>query len=223
MLYNGAKKWNPETNISALIDTVGGDLSNYQPSFRYVFLNEEKHGHNNLEEMHNLVAAIFNLEQSQTPEDIAKVVEYLVQWLKLPEQSSLSQSIAVWIKNVLSKSNLNNADLSKETMQLQEIKEMLAERVKKWPEKWFKEGLAEGRVEGRVEGREEGEAKGKIKGKAELLIELLEKRFQALDKEQKEQIFSLESGVITLAIEHLFQASSLDEMFQYIDNNQVIL
>jgi len=201
VLYNGAKKWDPETNISALIDTIGGDLSSYQPSFRYVFLDEEKHGHNNLEEMHNFVAAIFNLEQGQTPEDISNVIEYLVQWIKHPEQSSLSNSIAVWIKNVLSTSNLNNADLSKETMQLQEIKEMLAERVKKWPEKWFKEGLEEGQVEGR----------------AELLIELLEKRFQVLNKEQKEQIFSLKSGVITLAIEYLFQASSLDEMFQYID------
>jgi hypothetical protein len=204
VLYNGEKTWNPDTNISVLIDTIEGDLSNYQPSFRYVFLDEKKHGNNDLKEMRNLAAAIFNLEQGQSPEDIAKIVEHLASWLKLPQQASLSNSIAVWINRVLSVSNHNNADLSNETMQLQEIREMLAERVKKWPEKWFNEGKAEGKA-------------GEIKGKAKLLIRLLEKRFQPLSEEQQDLVFSLKSDVIDSAIEYLFQASSSDEIFEYIN------
>ena len=112
VLYNGDEKWNPDTNISALIDTIEGDLSCYQPSFRYVFLDEEKHGNNDLEEMCNLTAAIFNLEQARSPEDISNIVGLLSLWLKQPEQASLSQSIAVWIKTVLSASHFNDADLS---------------------------------------------------------------------------------------------------------------
>ncbi len=207
VLYNGEKPWNPDTNISTLIDTIEGDLSNYQPAFRYVFLDEKKHGNNDLKEMRNLAAAIFNLEQGQSPEDIAKIVEHLASWLELPQQASLSNSIAVWINRVLSVSHHNNADLSNETMQLQEIREMLAERVKKWPEKWFKEGKAEGKAEGIVE------------GKAKLLVRLLEKRFQSLNEEQQELVFSLKSDVIDSVIEYLFQASSLDEIFLFITDS----
>ncbi len=222
VLYNGEKSWNPDTNISILIDTIEGDLSNYLPSFRYVFLDEEKHGNNDLQEMHNLTAAIFNLEQGQTPEDIANVVEYLVSWLKLPQQASLSNSIAIWIKRVLSASNHNNMDLSNETIQLQEIKEMLAERVKKWPEKWLKEGEAIGEARGKAIGETRGKAIGEVKGKAKLLIELLEKRFQSLSEEQQDLIFSLKSNVIASAIEYLFQASSLDEIFEYINTLETV-
>jgi hypothetical protein len=204
VLYNGEKTWNPDTNISVLIDTIEGDLSNYQPSFRYVFLDEKKYGNNDLKEMRNLAAAIFNLEQGQSPEDIAKIVEHLALWLKLPQQASLSNSIAVWINRVLSVSNHNNADSSNETMQLQEIREMLAEHVKKWPEKWFNEGKAEGRAT-------------EIKSKAKLLIRLLEKRFQPLSEEQQRLVFSLKSDVIDSAIEYLFQANSLDEILEYIN------
>ena len=96
-----------------------------------------------------------------------------------------------------------------ETIQLEEIREMLAERVKKWPEKWLKEGEAIGEAR--------GEARGKIEGKAELLIDLLKKRFQPLNEAQQDLIYSLKSKVITSAIEYLFQASSLDEIFEYIN------
>ena len=222
VLYNGGEKWNPDTNISALIDTIEGDLSCYQPSFRYVFLDEEKHGNNDLQEMRNLAAAIFNLEQGQSPEEIANIVEYLSSWLKQPEQASLSNSIAVWIKTVLSASHFNDADLSNETLQLEEIREMLAERVKKWPDKWLKEGEAIGKAKGEAIGKAKGEAKGKVDGKAELLIDLLERRFQPLNEEQQDLIFALKSKVIAFAIEYLFQASSLDEIFEYINTLETV-
>ncbi len=78
---------------------------------------------------------------------------------------------------------------------------MLAERIKKWPEKWLKEG----------------EAIREAKGKAELLIDLLKKRFQPLSKAQQDVVYSLKSEVIISVIEYLFQASSLDEIFEYIN------
>ncbi len=58
---------------------------------------------------------------------------------------------------------------------------------------------------------------GEIQGKTKLFIELLEKRFQSLSSEQKKIVLSIKSEVIFSAIEYLFQADSLDEMFGYID------
>lgn len=36
---------------------------------------------------------------------------------------------------------------------LHEVHDMLAERIKKWPERWIEEGREEGRQEGRQEGQ----------------------------------------------------------------------
>ena len=77
--------------------------------------------------------------------------------------------------------------------------------MKQWPQKWLKEGEAI------------GEARGVKKGKTKLLVELLEKRFQPLDEEQQEIVFSLQVDVVASAIEYLFQASSLDEVLEYIN------
>ena len=87
---------------------------------------------------------------------------------------------------------------------------MLAERVKNG----LKNGLKKVKPLVRL--------KAKLEGKAELLIDLLERRFQPLNEEQQDLIFALKSKVIASAIEYLFQASSLDEIFEYINTLETV-
>ena len=49
----------------------------------------------------NLAAALFRLENSQSPEDLQRVLVPLLDWLHAPEQTALRRAFVVWLKRVL--------------------------------------------------------------------------------------------------------------------------
>ena len=86
------------------------------------------------------MTAIFNLEKSQQPDDVRRVVNTLIFWLKSPEQSSLRRAFTVWINRVLLPVKLPGQVVPK-VNELMGIKTMLAERVKEWTKEWKEEGM----------------------------------------------------------------------------------
>ena len=60
--------------------------------------------------MRNLAAALFRLENSRTPQAVEKVLEARVEWLKMPQQSSLRRAFTHWLKRVLLKGRMPGAD-----------------------------------------------------------------------------------------------------------------
>ncbi len=75
-----------------------------------------------------------------TPEDIRAVVKYLINWLKLPEQTSLRRAFTVWIYRVLLPAHLPGQNVP-EVNELVEVETMLAERVKEWTKEWEEAGM----------------------------------------------------------------------------------
>ncbi len=71
--------------------------------------------------------------------------------------------------------------------------------------------------EGRKEGRKEGRLAGKKEGEVNSLILLLETKFTSLDEKQKNSIANLEEEQLKKAMAYIFQATSLDDMFVYLD------
>ena len=71
--------------------------------------------------------------------------------------------------------------------------------------------------EGRKEGRKEGRLAGKKEGEVNSLILLLETKFTPLDEKQKNSIANLEEEQLKKAMAYIFQATSLDDMFVYLD------
>jgi predicted transposase YdaD len=63
-----------------------------------------------------------------------------------------------------------------ELQDLHEVHDMLAERMKKWPEQWEQRGI----LKGIQRGREEGRMEGRIQAMRETAITLLELKFGAL-------------------------------------------
>ena len=51
--------------------------------------------------LHNLVAALVRLENSQEPADIQRVLALLADWLRAPEDDSLRRAFIVWLNRVL--------------------------------------------------------------------------------------------------------------------------
>ncbi|NEV64196.1 transposase, partial [Thiorhodococcus minor] len=119
----------------------------------------------------NIAAALFRLENSRRPEDIERVLASLIEWLAAPEQDSLRRAFVVWLKRVLLPARVPGAELPN-VNDLQEMRAMLAERVKTWTEEWKQQGLEEG--------LEKGLKQGVYRGEARLLRRLLIRRFGVL-------------------------------------------
>ena len=150
VLYNGGGRWTASQDISDLIETLPGGLARYQPRLHYLLLDEGRYSEAELAPLKNLVAALFRLENSRTPEDIITVLSSLVNWLSTPEQASLRRAFTVWIKRVLLPARLPGKQIP-QIEDLSEVKVMLAERVVEWTRDWKQQGYDEGREEGRKE------------------------------------------------------------------------
>ncbi|EGV20170.1 hypothetical protein ThimaDRAFT_0846 [Thiocapsa marina 5811] len=71
---------------------------------------------------------------------------------------SLRRAFVVWLKRVLLPARVPGAELPNVNT-LQEMRAMLAERVKTWTEEWKQQGLEQGIKEGIKEGLSRGQAK----------------------------------------------------------------
>ncbi|WP_207388830.1 Rpn family recombination-promoting nuclease/putative transposase [Stutzerimonas kirkiae] len=172
VLYNGRRRWHAAQDIAELIDKAPGDLQTYRPHLRYFLLDENRYANEPIPQVRNLVAALFGLENSRTPEDIRQLLSLLIDWLALPEQMQLRRHFTVWIKRVLLPARMGaiNTEHLEQLDDLQEVDSMLAERVKDWTRDWQAQGI------------EEGHEKGHKEAAAAVLLRLLERHFGPLEE-----------------------------------------
>ena len=143
VLYNGA-----EPALADLITpNLPPPLRHWQPQMRYLLLEERRYAEADLARLPNVVAALFHLENAQAPENIQRVIACLVEWLAGAENASLRRAFVVWLKRVLLLARVPGVEIPNFS-ELQELHDMLAERVKTWTQEWKDEGLREGRREG---------------------------------------------------------------------------
>ncbi|HEX3555024.1 MAG TPA: Rpn family recombination-promoting nuclease/putative transposase [Thermoanaerobaculia bacterium] len=182
LLYNGVAPWNALRDIAELIEQVPGGLERYRPRMGYCLLDERRIATGELEPLRNLAAALFRLEQSSGPVEIARVVDALLGWLQAPEQSELKSTFSAWVSQLLSRSPGSQIGV---VTKLEEVKSMLAERVKEWPKEWKEEGLKEGLAKVRT-----------------ALIQELEKHFGPLPPEARQSVESLDTAekIVALSI-----------------------
>ncbi|BCB70795.1 transposase [Vreelandella aquamarina] len=161
VLYNGEKRWTAAQNVAELVERVPGGLERYRPDMAYLLLDEGAIVNDPAwsDQMRNVAAALFRLEHNRDEQDMLAVLGTLVEWLKAPEQTGLRRAFVVWIRRVLLPSRAPEMELPEFTdlQDLHEVHDMLAERIKKWPEQWEERGRQEGRQEGRREERQEAE------------------------------------------------------------------
>jgi len=150
--------------------------------------------------LRNLVAALFCLENSRTPADVSLVLEKLIAWLAAPEQASVRRAFTVWLKRVFLPGRLPGVEIA-EVQDIQEVKNMLAERVKEWTRDWENQGMQKGLQEGRQEGR------------VELLLKLLERKFGAVDEATRQRVAAATSNQLERWGERILNVTTLDEMF----------
>ncbi len=101
VLYNGDSRWTAAVDLSELIHPAPRELQVYQPRQRYLLLDEGAYHESALSGAHNLVAAVFRLENSRRAEDVLAVVTALLDWLQAPQQAGLRRAFTVWIQRVI--------------------------------------------------------------------------------------------------------------------------
>ena len=146
VLYNGARNWDCDTELADLIANVPPWLQPLQPAQRYLVIDAAMHSHESRDTKSNLVAALFRLEHSQTPEDMKRILRSLNEWLADPQCASLRRDFSLFASWQLQR-RMNDRTIS-ETIDLREIHSMLEERQLDWWERWKSEGKREGILEG---------------------------------------------------------------------------
>ncbi|NJL29495.1 MAG: transposase [Thermoanaerobaculia bacterium] len=209
VLYNGRRRWKAPLDIRELIEPVSGGLEAFLPSFRYLVLDEAHLPKELLGPLDNPVTAVFEVERSEDLEAIRRVIA-AIQQMPLGEQGeAIRQDIARWLREVVVPARLPGEELP-EVNGLEEVDEMLAERVKTWPKKW----MAEGYQMGRQEGRQEGEQKGRLDGLREIVRLQLEQKFGSLSASDRQRLAGAAQDQLTRWAQSLLSASSPTEVFQ---------
>lgn len=208
VLYNGKRRWQAARDIAELILPLPGGLAQYTPQARYLLIDEQRLNMAELASLQNLSAALFRLENSRTPQDIAQVLATLGEWLRLPEHTGLRRAFAVWIKRVLLPGRLPGIEIP-EMRDIEEVQTMLAETVQEWTRQWQREGWEKGRREGRRDGLHEG----RQEGEALLLQRILAKKFGELPEEYRRRLVQADADTLLAWGERVVLARTLDEIF----------
>ena len=199
VLYNGQRRWRAPLQLNQLIHPAPAGLEKYRPQVGYLLLDEGRFNPDELSSLNNLVAALFQLENSRTEQEIQSVLVHLIDWLKDPKQTSLRRTFTVWFNRVLLPAKAPDAHFT-ELNDLNEVNTMLAERVKQWTKEWKQEGLQEGRQEGRQE-----EA-------TKLFLLLLESKFGDVNQPLQEKVRNASPELIETWTKQIFQATTPEDL-----------
>ena len=209
VLYNGESPWTMPTRLQDLVEAVEGGLEVHIPRFEYIVLDEAHLPQEELGPLDNPVTAVFQLEQAQTLDDLRQVVAELVGLLDGPDMNGPRRDMVTWLRRVILPVMFPGESIP-ELQGLKETEDMLAERVKQWPEQWMAEGRAEGRVEGRAEGRVEGRAEG-LRAAVELQLSL---KFGDLDPRYLTRLDYAGDEELLLWARRVIEAESIEAVFR---------
>lgn len=205
VLYNGDVDWTAATDIAKLVQKVPGGLSRYRPSLRYLLLSEREYRDEKLQSLNNLVAALFRLENSRNPEQLLRVVINLLNWLSGPEQDSLRRAFTVWFGRVLFPARF---EPGKQPImeELNEVKTMLAERVKEWNREATEKGLRKGLRKGLQQGLQQGTR--------QILSRQLIKKFGPLSSDLESRLQQAGEDQLLEWSDRILTADSLADIFE---------
>jgi len=161
-----------------------------KPHLRFLLLDEGAYKDHELAPLKNLVASIFRLENSPSPEKMKEIVIALLEWLKFPEQQHLVRAFIIWFRRVLCP---DASDEIPRIENLQEAKTMLVENVAKWAEDIRRESAKEGQVN--------------------LLTKLLKLKFGRFPSKYHTMIQTANLMIIEGWAEKILTANTIDDVF----------
>ncbi len=223
VLHTGDARWTAPRDVAELIEAVPGGLEEYRPHLRYLLLSESEFTEERLAQMgltRNLVAALFRLENSRTPDGFLRILEALREWLAAPEESELRQAFTTWLRRVLLPRRLPTVQIP-ELRDLGEVQAMIAERNIDWFREMRKdvlkdvreEVLKDVREEVLKDVREEVLREGRQEGLAAVVERLMDQRFGPLDEATRQRIHAADGDTLMAWADKVLTAGRLEDIF----------
>jgi len=88
----------------------------------------------------NIVGALFQLENSASPQSMDKSLSYLIKWFNKPGQEALKRAFNFWLKRVLLPRKFPGQTFPN-TQSLTEVQTMLSKQRDNWTGQWKQEGI----------------------------------------------------------------------------------
>ena len=195
VLYNGSRRWTAAQELTPLLQALPGGLEHCAPMIQYLLIDEGRYDDGELARRSNLVAMLFRLENCRHYDRVERLVNSLVERLRVSGSDSLRRAFAVWLDKVIL-ARLSGERVST-VSDLWEKQAMLSERFDEWEK--------ELRQAGRQEGRQEGEVL--------LLIRQLQKRFGELPESVRARLRNAEQHQLEQWAERLLEVANLNELF----------
>lgn len=145
----------------------------------------------------NLVALLFQLERSRTPEALNRPVEQLAGFLAGGEMADLRRAFNSFLRESLLPGRFPEARIPA-MLELEEVRPMLRETVLEWTREWEQNGVQKGRRE----------------GVANALVRQLKLKFGSLRPEDQARIEAADAEQLLAWIERVLTARSIDEVFE---------
>ena len=205
VLYNGAPEWNASRDLSTLLMEAPEELLPFQPSQRYLLIDQQRLDAAALEANSTLLALLFRMELSNAPEVRDKVLPALVTWFADAPQASLMRSVEVWLE-CLAKRRGEPASFTFDSAK--EFTDM-GRKYATWAEEFEDIGFQRGTEKGREEGRTEGQLSA-LRG---VLTHLLCKRFGRLPEPAAQRIGQANPAQLEHWCERSLDAPGLDAVF----------
>ena len=184
---------------------MGEALARYQPAQRYFLLDVGRWADDDLPGR-NLVSALVRLERSRPDEDMERVVGALIEWDR--GEDELERAFAAWIGQVLVPRHSVGEEEPSLGTSLEEIRTMLAERMREWYAREREKGREQGFEQGREQGLGKGLRVGLELGREEGLERGLEKGREEGRAAQRALLGRLTAGKFdATSAEHLCAAS----------------
>lgn len=156
VFYNGAAPWTARAELAELIMPPPDGLEAFQAHQRYQLIDQHSFDPADLAGRKNLVAALFLLELSETPDVLVDTVATLGAWLQDPARASLRRSIGGWIDRLQKHQFKGLAIPGTKTLWESAMGERYVRKFETWYDYLVDKGLQKGLEAGLEAGREEG-------------------------------------------------------------------
>jgi hypothetical protein len=210
VLYNGALPWSASTELGELIMDAPAGLEGLQARQRFQLIDQHSFDPATLAGSKNLVAALFRLELSDSPDVLIETVATLGMWLGDDAQAPLRRSIGNWIER-LQQREFDGIAMPglRSLLEGETMGERYQRKYATWADALEDRGLQKGLAKGREQGREEG----RLDAMRGMLKRLLVQRFGALQVAVLARIDSAQADDIERWTDRVLGADSLDSVF----------
>lgn len=217
VVYNGRRRWWAAQEVGELIEPAPPGLLGYQPRLRYLLIDEGVLTERARGQGKNVAAQLFMLERSRRLEEVRSAVRKLASLLPREPDQPLRRAFTSWIVRALLPGRFGSVG-EFDAVELEEVKAMLEQTVRRWTREWkragLEKGLQKGMQKGMQKGLQKGLQKGMVTGQVRILTRILERRFGPLSASIRRRMAAADAETLLGWADRAVSASTLAEVFE---------